>query len=123
MSRFLLGLLLMFCAVAGLVAQSATPAAKSTAPANDVFSGTVTVSTAEAVTVVRTVPAKPDESRVFVVDKDTKIEGKVKVSSRVTVRFKADDDGAVHALLIIVRTDAKAPAGGATKQAAPPVRR
>jgi carbonic anhydrase/acetyltransferase-like protein (isoleucine patch superfamily) len=63
--------------------------------------------------VVRKVPSRPDESRVFVLDKDTKIEGKVRVNARVTVRFSADDGGAVHALRVIVRPDAKAGTGKA----------
>jgi len=82
-------------------------AATKVAPANDVFSGTVSESVPNSVTVVRKVPAKADESRVFIVDKDTKIEGKLKVGARVTVGFKADAEGGIHALRVIVRADAK----------------
>jgi hypothetical protein len=91
-------------------ANSAT-AAKKSVPANDIFSGSVTAVTAETVTVVRKVPAKADESRDFVLDKDTKVEGKLKVNARVTVRFKADAAGLVHALRIIVRADGKTTTG------------
>ena len=89
---------------------SAKPTAK-TAPANDIFSGTVTAFVPESLTVVRKVPARPDEFRQFIIDKDTKLEGKLRANARVTVRFKADADGAVHALRVIVRADAKTAAG------------
>lgn len=81
----------------------ANPPVKKAIPADDIFSGVVTVSAPDSLTVVRKVPARPDESRQFVVDKDTKIEGKLKVNARVTVRFKADGAGAIHALRVIVR--------------------
>jgi hypothetical protein len=86
-------------------------ATTKTAPANDIFSGTVTAFLPESVTVVRKVPARPDEFRQFIIDKDTKVEGRLRVNARVTVRFKADADGAFHALRVIVRADAKSPAG------------
>jgi hypothetical protein len=53
------------------------------------------------------VPAKADESREFAIDKDTKVEGRLRANARVSVRFKADDGGVFHALRIIVRTDTK----------------
>ena len=94
---------------------TAAKAAKAAAPANDIFSGTVTASLPDSVTVVRKVPARADESRVFIVDRDTKIEGKLKTNARVTVRFRTDADGAVHALRVIVRADVKTnPAPGRT---------
>lgn len=77
----------------------------------DIFSGTVTARPADSVTVVRKVPARPDESRVFVIDKDTKIEGKLRVNARVTVRFLAKAGGTFQALRIIVRPDAKTSTG------------
>lgn len=99
-----------------LMAQQQVPpaSAKATtkaAPANDIFSGTVTAFVPESLTVVRKVPAHPDEFRQFVIDKDTKVEGKLRVNARVTVRFKADAGGAVHALRIIVRVDGKTAVG------------
>lgn len=125
MTRLLTALFFVLYTAFGATAQQpdAAAAAKSTAPAaNDIFSGTVTAYGVDSLTVVRKVPAKADESRVFVVDKDTKIEGKPKVNARVTVRFKADGDGAVHALRIIVRADVKA-GGGAPKTPAPATKR
>jgi hypothetical protein len=114
-------LLILILALPIALTVGAQEAAKSTAlkattkavPANDIFSGTVTASTENSVTVVRKVPARADEYRKFVVDQDTKIEGKLKISARVSVRFKADGDGAGHALRIVVRADAKANPGRA----------
>jgi hypothetical protein len=92
--------------------QTAKPtSAKATAPANDIFSGTVTAFVPDSLTVVRKVPARPDEFRQFIIDKDTKVEGKLRVNARVTVRFKADSGGVVHALRIIVRVDGKTAVG------------
>jgi hypothetical protein len=61
--------------------------------------------------VVRKVPARADEYRQFIIDKDTRIEGKLKADARVTVRFQADSAGAVHALRVIVRAEVKTNAG------------
>jgi len=91
-----------------------TSAKAKTAPANDIFSGTVTALAAEWVMVVRKVPARPDEFRQFIVDKDTKVEGRLRVNARVTVRFKADSNGGIHALRVIVRADAKTAGPGRT---------
>ena len=93
----------VFLAFQTAVCLSAQTSAPKTTPANDIFSGTVTAKSADSVTVVRKVPAKPDESRSFVIDKDTKVEGKLSVNARVSVRFRADDDGTVHAVRVIVR--------------------
>lgn len=114
MTRVLLILMMMLPVAAQEPAKSTAPKGITKAvPANDIFSGTVTASTASSVTVVRKVPARADEFREFVVNQDTKIEGKLKVSARVTVRFKAGGDGAVHALRIVVRADVKANPGRA----------
>ena len=104
MTRVIFALFLAFQIAAYTLAQTSAPkATPKAAPVNDIFSGTVTASSADSVTVVRKVPAKPDEYKSFVIDKDTKVEGKLAVNSRVSVRFKADDDGTVHAVRVIVR--------------------
>ncbi len=92
------------------------PAAAKSTSANDVFSGTVTAYSAESLTVVRKVPARADESRAFIIDPETKTEGAPRVNARVTVSFKADDDGTFHASRIIVRSDAKTSAGTGRSQ-------
>lgn len=87
--------------------QPATAPVRKATQSDDIFSGTVTAASAESVTVLRKVPARADEIRQFVVDKDTRVEGKLRLNARVTVRFRADARGVVHALRIIVRAEAK----------------
>lgn len=104
MSRFLITFVLVLAsAVAGL---GQAPRSKSTTE-GDIFSGTVTAVAADKITVVRKVPARADESRDFAVDQGTKVEGRLRVNARVSVRFKTGDDGVSHALRVIVRSDAK----------------
>ncbi len=88
---------------------SATPApapgvpGKKAAPSADIFSGTVTKLTDESVTVVRKVAGHDAVTREFVRDGSTKVEGKLREKVRVTVRYKAGDDGGFVAVYIIVR--------------------
>lgn len=91
--------------------QPAKATGQTVVSANDIFSGTVTAVAPNSVTVVRKVPARADEYRSFIIDKDTKVEGKLRANARVTVRFKADADGGVHALRVIVRADVKTNTG------------
>ncbi|HEY4084297.1 MAG TPA: hypothetical protein VGM43_00085 [Bryobacteraceae bacterium] len=116
MSRFLITLVLVLAsAVVGLGQASAS---KATAE-GDIFSGTVTAAAADKITVVRKVPARADESRDFAVDNSTKVEGRLRVNARVSVRFKTGDDGISHALRVIVRSDTKITGGSGTPK--PPV--
>ena len=89
--------LLLLCAACtvGVSQQEASP--------GDIFSGVVAELAPDSLTVVRKVPAKADVSRKFLKDDQTKVEGTLRVSARVTVSFKADDEGQLHALHIIVR--------------------
>lgn len=82
---------------------TSAPPAKKSAPANDIFSGTVSELTADSLTVVRKAPARGPGTSKFLLDAQTKVEGKLRVKARVTVRFQADEDGQLHALHIIVR--------------------
>jgi hypothetical protein len=116
MSRFLITLVLVLAST--VVALGQAPAWKSTA-GGDIFSGTVTAVAANQITVVRKVPAKADESRDFAVDNGTKIEGRLRVNARVSVRFKTGDDGVSHALRVIVRSDTKTTGGAGIPK--PPV--
>jgi hypothetical protein len=75
-------------------------------PKPDYFSGTISVLDEEKVTVLKTVLGKNSESRTFQITKETRIEGKLKLKSRVTVRYTHDDEGN-RALHIIVRTAQK----------------
>ncbi|HVW10859.1 MAG TPA: DUF5666 domain-containing protein [Bryobacteraceae bacterium] len=104
MGRVLKTLALTVAFVLAALAQA--PASKATSEGH-IFSGTVTAVAPDKITVVLKVPAKPDESRDFAIDKDTKVEGRLRVNARVSVRFNTGDDGESHALRIIVRTDTK----------------
>ena len=68
------------------------------------FSGNVIEVSAGQVTVARTVLGKPPETRIFKITVATKIEGKMKQKSRVTVRYATGDEGDV-AISIIVRAE------------------
>jgi hypothetical protein len=69
------------------------------------FAGTVVESTAEMITLTRTVLGKA-EDRSFVVTPDTKIEGRLRARVRVTVRYISDENGDT-ATMIIVRSTKK----------------
>jgi len=75
--------------------------------ANTFFAGTVSEFSAETIIVGRTVRGKA-ESRTFSLTPQTKIEGKLALRVRVTVRYTTDDDGET-ATLIVVRGSAPAP--------------
>jgi len=116
-TRNLVVLMLLFAMALGVHAQQQPSQQKATAP-DEIYSGTVTASSADSLAVLRKVSGRPDETRTFLIDKDTKIEGKLKVSARVTVRFSTAADGALHALRVIIRADSKA-SPGAGKAPAP----
>jgi hypothetical protein len=73
------------------------------APAADVFSGTVTKLTQDSISVVREVPGHDAVTHSFVRDAQTKVEGKLRERARVTVRYKAGEEGVLVAVYIIVR--------------------
>jgi hypothetical protein len=78
-------------------------AADETAPAkaaDTFFAGTVTESTAEKITVGRTVRGRA-ESRTFRMTPDTKVEGQLAEQMRVTVRYVTDDDGDTATLIVV----------------------
>ena len=75
--------------------------------ADTFFAGTVSQFTSETIIVGRTVRGKA-ESRTFILTSQTKIEGKLAVKVRVTVRYFTDDDGDT-ATLIVVRGTAPPP--------------
>jgi hypothetical protein len=76
----------------------------TTKAADTFFAGTVSQFNAETVMVGRTVRGKA-ESRTFNLTPQTKIEGKLVLKVRVTVRYITDDDGDT-ATLIVVRGSA-----------------
>jgi hypothetical protein len=69
------------------------------------FSGNVVDVAEDHVTVSRSVLGKAPEKRDFKIAATTRVEGKMKQKSRVTVRYASSEDGGVVALAIIVRPD------------------
>jgi hypothetical protein len=105
-NRFVVALLVLAIPLAGLIPrQEQVPEApkKAAVIANDKFSGTVTELNPESVTVVRTVPARDAVTRKFLLDAQTKVEGKLRLKARVTVQYQVEDEGQFRALHIIVR--------------------
>lgn len=84
-------------------AQSAAPAER---PHSEFFSGVITVMADDKVTVFKTVLGKDSETHVFLITKETRVEGKLRVKARVTVRYTHASEGD-RALHIIVRTSQK----------------
>ncbi len=69
---------------------------------DEFYSGAVQEFTETSVTVSRSLPGKSPETRVFVLDAETKVEGKLKRLARVTVGYRAHE-GQDVAWRIIVR--------------------
>jgi len=76
-------------------------------PTYEFFSGTISQIPEGKISVARTVLGKP-ENRTFLINGETKIEGKLKLKARVTVGFKTTPEGDL-AVRIIVRTQEKKP--------------
>jgi len=72
------------------------------------FSGTISQMPEGKIAVERTVLGKPPENRSFLINTETKIEGKLRLKARVTVGFKPTPDGDL-AIRIIVRPQEKKP--------------
>jgi hypothetical protein len=104
-NRFAVALFVLAIPLAGLVPRQepAPEAPKKAVIANDKFSGTVTELNPESVTVVRTVPARDAVTRKFLLDAQTKVEGKLRLKARVTVQYSVEDEGQFRAVHIIVR--------------------
>jgi hypothetical protein len=101
--------------MAGVVATPLRADETGTAKTADTFfAGTVAQFTSETILVGRTVRGKA-ESRTFSLTPHTKVEGKLALKVRVTVRYITDDDGDT-ATLIVVRGAAPAPAPKPVKQ-------
>ena len=107
MLRFLAGFLLLLLSPAApplARAQDAPPAEQK--PKYEFFSGTISALDPEKLTVIKSVLGKSTETRMFLITKETRVEGKLRVKVRVTIRYTRDDSGN-HALHIIVRTPQK----------------
>ena len=80
--------------------------APSEQPRSEFFSGVVTTLADDRITVFKTVLGKSSETRTFLITPETRVEGKLRVKVRVTVRYTRQEDGD-RALHIIVRSSQK----------------
>jgi hypothetical protein len=102
-SRFVCALFMAIGMVAAQSTPPTNPPARKTAAANSYFSGTITEAKADAITVVRKLPAKDPVARTFAMDAKTTVEGRIRENERVTVRYATQADGSLRAVHIIVR--------------------
>lgn len=86
-----------------VLAQDAAPAKQ---PRSEFFSGVITALAEDKVTVFKTVLGKNSETHTFLITSDTRVEGKLRLKARVTVRYARSGEGD-HALRIIVRPSQK----------------
>jgi hypothetical protein len=97
------------CALAAIgVPAQAQQEQPQTAPSYEFVSGTITDLPPGGIVVNRALLGKPPENRTFIINAETKVEGKLKTHVRVTVGFKTTDEGDV-AVRIIVRSSSKKP--------------
>ncbi len=95
----------VFVCLLAAVAVAGKPDANSR-PADQFFSGIVAAKSANSLTVTRSILGKDPVTRTFVLAPETKIDGRLRVKVRVTVRFVTAEEGdrAVH---IVVRSPQK----------------
>ncbi len=74
--------------------------APNTQKGDNFFSGNVRENTAEKITIARTVLGKL-ETRSFIVTPDTKVEGRLRLKVRVTVRYITDDNGDTATMIVV----------------------
>lgn len=77
-------------------------------PNYEFVSGTITELPPGGIVVNRALLGKPPENRTFIINAETKVEGKLRTHARVTVGFKTTDEGDI-AIRIIVRSQSKKP--------------
>ena len=106
MHPVLTGVFLLFFSPVPSIPVKAQGAAPAEQPRTEFFSGLVTAFTGEQITVFKTVLGKNSETRTFVISPETRIEGKLRLKTRVTVRYARAEEGdrAIH---IIVRPSQK----------------
>jgi len=68
---------------------------------DDTFAGSIIELTPTKVTVSRSVLGKPAEKHVFVINSDTRIEGKLRLKLKVTVGFVTTDEGDIARLIVV----------------------
>lgn len=98
-----LAFIYLSCGVLLRAAQAGTPASK---PKRETFSGNVVELLTDKLTVSRSILGGHAEKRTFLLNSETKIEGKLRLNAKVTVGYETKDDGDV-AHLIVVRQPRK----------------
>jgi hypothetical protein len=104
--RLLACALLLLLTPALLIPLGAQSPPATDQPHKEFFSGVITALTDTQITVSKNVLGKSSDVRVFLIAKETRVEGKLHLKARVTVRYTHADDGD-HAVHIIVRTAQK----------------
>ena len=99
-------MLLLLLSPVAFVPVRAQGVAPSEQPHSEFFSGVVTALAEDKITVFKTVLGKSSETRTFLITPETRVEGKLRVKVRVTVRYTREDEGD-RALHIIVRSSQK----------------
>jgi hypothetical protein len=96
-------------AVLVLVVSLFCPVGTSAAAAtDDVFSGTVKQFTDRTIIVVHKVAGHQPVTREFTVDRKTTVEGMLRITARVSIRYKALGNGGFLAVHILVRLNGRA---------------
>jgi hypothetical protein len=83
-------------------AQETAPPQQKDRAQDTFFSGNVVSVTPDKLTVTRRTLALSSVTKTFLLDSETKIEGKLQVKARVTVKFEKTEDGE-RAVRVIVR--------------------
>jgi hypothetical protein len=78
------------------------------AATDDIFSGTVKQFTDRTIIVVHKVAGHQPVTREFTVDRKTTVEGMLRITARVTVRYRTLGNGGFVAVQIIVRLNGRA---------------
>lgn len=76
---------------------------------DDTFSGPVVELSATKITVSRSILGQPAEKHTFLIKSDTRIEGRLRVRTKVTVGFVTTDDGDVARLIVVRATTQRLP--------------
>jgi hypothetical protein len=100
-TRFFCVVLLVGACVAIYAKAQDAPVAPLAPTTDQFFSGSITDLTDKSLTVNRTVLGKQNSTRSFLITPETRVEGKLRIHARVTVRYvaSADGDRAVHILV------------------------
>lgn len=97
---------LLFCGALWMLAKSAENQTAPPRPKAQFFAGIVTDLAPERVTVSRSLVGRPQENRIFLITRQTKMNRPLKVKARVTVRYRNLPEGDV-ALEIQVRSQTR----------------